>query len=818
MTHRTPLLGALLIVGLALQVLLIATAAAFTDLEVTYIERNPKYKSYQGRVLYSGKTFTDDYTPYWATYAYAISGQTPATKRWPDNGETVTFTAHIYNRGDTDVPSFTYEWRLDDALIGSGTYSTATPAGGFVTLSKTWSWAFALHRIRFEITGPGDDKASNDFIEDFTNALTMLTFVDCGFADEFEASTPSWPLAQTDSIMEWLQRHRQRLNDMFEAAGSQCRVRYDRLEYTTDGAGTPSYDTTDYDSLWPTRLYQGQGDPRSPGYYSAEDDIDYGYLHETGHQLGIIDLYRLDVSPEQNLVNGQGYSAMPGLMHGCSNFISEHTALAMDQWHGKRRGYFGQYLFWLPATNKLKLLDANGLPLDGATVTVYQKLEISGVGERIPNIPKFTGTTDANGIFVFPNVSLGEKSLFWADTGDVLNDNPFGYIWCVGPNGVFLIKVQKGGAVDYVWVDITDFNIAYWHGNTTEATYVRDTALGGGGQYAPPAELTELNAANWAAWAQGGWAETSDDTTKIKAGTASIKFDTNGAFDTYMKYPAGLVAHWDLRSVTSLNVWFYAVNTNPPGFQNYSPTIRLGNFSGDYIQLQPSYDILNDCRNMWRFYSIPLAGNSTWTRTDHGTPNLKDINYIEIHMDTWDAGFQVWADGMLFSPQPVPVDEDADGLPDYWELDYFEDFDEVGSGNPDNDGLTNAEEYANRTDPTKADTDNDGLQDDEELALGFDPTDPRSGFRLLSVEWSQVVPSWIEITWTAHEMAPITIGWTGDTPSGSQTWNLVDGDALSDIVYNGDGTWTWTDKGTDPDMGGLPPGSLTARLYRLSQE
>jgi len=806
----------LIVIGFALHVLLVASAVAFTDLEVTYIERNPKYKSYQGRVLYGGKTFTDDFTPYYATYAYGLSGQNPSTKRWPSAGETVTFTARVYNRGDTTVPSFTYEWRLDDAVVGTGTYSTAMAPGAFATFNKTWSWEFALHRIKFAITGPGDNHASNDFIEDFTNALGLYTFIDFGFAQAFKNNTPSFPNASTNSIAEWLQRHRTWMNTMFAAAGSQCRWRYDRLDFLNDADPTPTVDSTNYDGSFPNRYRVTDGDPRLPGYYSAADDIDYGLLHEIGHQLGIIDIYRLNVDPSQNEVNGQGYSSVPCLMNGCSHFISEHTALAMNQWYGKRRGYFGQYLFRVPTTNKLKLLDANGLPLDGATVTVYQKLEISGVGEKIPNIPKFTGTTDANGIFVFPNVNLSEKGLFWADTGDVLNNNPFGYIWCVGPNGVFLIKVQKRGAVDYVWIDITEFNVAYWHGNTTEATYVRDTALGGGGQYAPPTELTEMNADHWDAWAQGGWATTTNDASRKRVGAASIRFETNGGFDTYLKYPAGLVAHWDLRTVAYFNAWFYTENPNL-GFQNGSPWIRLGNFTGDYIELHASYDLLNDCRGVWRQYQIPIAGNSTWLRTTHGTPNLKNINYIEMHADTWDAGFKWWIDGLAFVPQPVPVDDDHDGLPDYWETDYFGDLDEIGSGNPDGDGLTNAQEYANGTDPTLADTDHDGLEDSEELALGFDPCDPRSGFKLTSFVRSQSNPAWVEVKWIAHEMAPITIKWTANMPGGSQTWDTIDGPALSDIVYNGDGTWTWTDKGTDPNMGGLPPGSTARRLYRLSQ-
>jgi hypothetical protein len=366
-------------------------------------------------------------------------------------------------------------------------------------------------------------------------------------------------------------------------------------------------------------------------------------------------------------------------------------------------------------------------------------------------------------------------------------------------------------------MDITDFNIAYWHGNTTEATYERQTALGGGGQYAPPTELTELNAENWDAWAQGAWATTSDDTSNKRVGAASIKFDTNGGFDTYLKYPAGLVAHWDLSSVTYINVWFYAVNANL-GFQNGSPWIRLGNFTGDYVELHATTEILNDCRNVWRSYSIPMAGNSTWARSESGTPDLTNINYIEIHADTWDAGFTLWVDGLSFSPQPSALDDDGDGLPDYWELDYFEDLDEVGSGDPDLDGLDNAAEYAHGTDPTDADTDDDGLSDGEEVALGFDPLDAASGFKLAAVARPSANPAWVELSWIASETAPVTISWTNDPPEGAQTWDVVDGAALGDKVYNGDGTWTWTDKGTDPQMGGLPPGSLPARYYRLSQD
>jgi hypothetical protein len=84
---------------------------------------------------------------------------------------------------------------------------------------------------------------------------------------------------------------------------------------------------------------------------------------------------------------------------------------------------------------------------------------------------------------------------------------------------------------------------------------------------------------------------------------------------------------------------------------------------------------------------------------------------------------------------------------------------------------------------------------------------------VLSIATSSADPDWVDVTWWS---APgFTLYWTGDPPGGPQTWNAVDGAALSDVVDNGDGTWTWTDKGTDTDMGGLAPGDATARFYRV---
>lgn len=79
--------------------------------------------------------------------------------------------------------------------------------------------------------------------------------------------------------------------------------------------------------------------------------------------------------------------------------------------------------------------------------------------------------------------------------------------------------------------------------------------------------------------------------------------------------------------------------------------------------------------------------------------------------------------------QYVPTsewDSDSDGLPDSWEMLYWGHLDQGADDDPDEDELSNLEELAAGSDPTKADTDGDGHADGEEVAGGFDPTNPAS--------------------------------------------------------------------------------------------
>jgi hypothetical protein len=76
-------------------------------------------------------------------------------------------------------------------------------------------------------------------------------------------------------------------------------------------------------------------------------------------------------------------------------------------------------------------------------------------------------------------------------------------------------------------------------------------------------------------------------------------------------------------------------------------------------------------------------------------------------------------------------DADGDGLPTFWEGSHGLDPNDGGGdhgadGNPDMDGLTNAQELEQRTSPVDPDTDNDGWSDGVEVGIGTDPLNPGS--------------------------------------------------------------------------------------------
>ena len=122
-----------------------------------------------------------------------------------------------------------------------------------------------------------------------------------------------------------------------------------------------------------------------------------------------------------------------------------------------------------------------------------------------------------------------------------------------------------------------------------------------------------------------------------------------------------------------------------------SPCIDAGNNAA-----VPS-GITTDLDGGSRFFNDPYTPD-----TGNGTPPIVDMGAYELDED-----------GM---------DTDKDGMDDVWEIDHFGDIvTSDGTENPDDDDLTDLQEFQNGTDPNNEDTDDDGMQDGWEVGYGLDP-------------------------------------------------------------------------------------------------
>lgn len=172
-----------------------------------------------------------------------------------------------------------------------------------------------------------------------------------------------------------------------------------------------------------------------------------------------------------------------------------------------------------------------------------------------------------------------------------------------------------------------------------------------------PPDMAERNAYDWLAWAEESSPAGTyvlNDMQHSAAGQSSIRFITDGGFDTCLRYPLAYDADWNLSTVSHLNMAVYSTNTN--GFQG-SPVIRLKTDDNNYFEYLNYRDggpceLFNEAFENWMDISIPLnAGESEengWRRSTVGLPDMAHIRQLEIHADTWDCGFNLWIDGIYF--------------------------------------------------------------------------------------------------------------------------------------------------------------------------
>ncbi len=456
-------------------------AGGLPDLDVLYISRTPRYPRFQ--VEYDPPGYNPHLMP-----------GTQLLQHYPLNGELLKYTAVIRNSGGGESGNFQVEWWVDSTLQQTEYFSTIFPRQRVIS---RFYWPYdSTHGQMIECRAVPLQSISevtdlNNRVTIRSNGLSFRFYVEDSLRHLFEKQTNPWG---SYSFEDWAQFELSGMREFFRQAiyptttpqGVQEFVFLDTVTYHPNGT-LPTYGT----HALPSELWDGQwgflGDPGTVSYFrdvvlNQNNGVDWALLHELGHQLGLIDLYNMDVQESELQVveprTGQKPPLAPvawDVLYYCSrhnylmhsNFqagLSDHSAGALQRNKGKRRGFFGEYLADVPRENTVLLRHPDGHPVRNATVWVYQMQD-----NVIPNIPKYRGISDQLGCYHFPHTT---DTLYY---GGIFVAHPFSSVYSqnpqvVGTNAVLFFRVVRADSVGYAFMDICDFNVAYWSGDSLSAT------------------------------------------------------------------------------------------------------------------------------------------------------------------------------------------------------------------------------------------------------------------------------------------------------------------------------------------------------------
>ncbi len=204
-----------------------------------------------------------------------------------------------------------------------------------------------------------------------------------------------------------------------------------------------------------------------------------------------------------------------------------------------------------------------------------------------------------------------------------------------------------------------------------------------------------------------------------------------------------------------------------------------------------------------------------------------EVEHGMLPLDATDAALDPDGDGLTNVQEatartdPNHPDTDGDGMPDGWEVEWATDpLTADASDDPDNDGwdadrdlviggderYTNLEEFANGTDPHKADTDGDGMPDGFEVLYRLDPksasdrdadpdldgltntmemqarTDPRA-----EDTDGDGMPDGFEVEWGLSPISPLDASGDPDLDDLDNLGEYLAGSDLTDPDTDGDG-------------------------------
>jgi len=474
----------------------------FCDLDVTFIERTPRY--IPGPWVYppTGPQYLGI-----GDHHFTEEELQGAHRQWPNPGEDVTFTAHVANKSAQASPPCTFAWYLDGNQVAGGQLPAIDPWQE-TTQQLHWSWDQGPHTVRFVADSAGAVQEiceQNNALEDRTDAAALQMRVTPELYQAFQTEPNG---IGSYSFEDWVQRHVKIMNGVLAGSsypvtapeGILERVRVDEFRFMSK-ADMYTYQPQPFgfDGGW-NYYDDALGTPQSWFAYHIQDDfvarVDTGLIHELTHQIGVIDTYALALAPPWNHVrDADGELVMiayqtknPDMMGGGGPFIDfdgvprpmllftpdangnvtvattgtfaaycEENAGGLNSLKGLRRGHFGLYLFDIPQESFVQILDNQGQPVAGARIHVYQENPYPGP-QSIPGQPVYQGATDPQGLFA-------------------LGPAPLGNISCIGINGDLFFVIEARGHTEYRFLDVCNFNIAKWRGNPNQWTAVFKTGV-----------------------------------------------------------------------------------------------------------------------------------------------------------------------------------------------------------------------------------------------------------------------------------------------------------------------------------------------------
>jgi len=145
-------------------------------------------------------------------------------------------------------------------------------------------------------------------------------------------------------------------------------------------------------------------------------------------------------------------------------------------------------------------------------------------------------------------------------------------------------------------------------------------------------------------------------------------------------------------------------------------------YGTDPLDSDTDGDDLTDGDEVITYGTDPLASDTD----DDGLTDGDEVNIYgtdPLDSDTDDDGLTDADEVNIYGTDPLASDTDSDGMPDGWEVESsLNPLLDDSALDPDNDGLTNLEEYQNNSDPLDSDTDGDDLTDGDEVNIyGTDP-------------------------------------------------------------------------------------------------